>query len=103
MTQSGRAWLPDVTEPQGIPELLASLSKEVRILLGDDKGSTFKLEGNTPGVCLAVGPEGGFSAEEIALFDSHDNVSHIAIGRHRLRAETAVVAMLSVVESQISE
>jgi 16S rRNA (uracil1498-N3)-methyltransferase len=47
---------------------------------------------------LFVGPEGGFSNEERALFDAHENVYVLRLGARVLRAETAVYAGLSIAQ-----
>lgn len=48
-------------------------------------------------VLLAIGPEGGFGAQEAELAKSH-GFEPIQIGRRILRAETAAVAALSLVQ-----
>lgn len=48
-------------------------------------------------VVVAVGPEGGFSAEEAELARSH-GFEPVHLGRRTLRAETAAVAALSLVQ-----
>jgi 16S rRNA (uracil1498-N3)-methyltransferase len=48
-------------------------------------------------VFIAVGPEGGFSAAEAELARSHDFVP-VHLGRRILRAETAAVAALTLVQ-----
>ena len=45
-------------------------------------------------VLVIVGPEGGFSAEEIGMFE-HYNLPKLGIGKLILRAETAVISALS--------
>jgi 16S rRNA (uracil1498-N3)-methyltransferase len=47
-------------------------------------------------LALFIGPEGGWSPDEIALFHEH-NIPVRSIGTQVLRAETAVVATLSLV------
>jgi len=48
-------------------------------------------------VLLAIGPEGGFAAQEADLAQSN-GFEPIQIGRRILRAETAAVAALSLVQ-----
>ena len=40
--------------------------------------------------CLIIGPEGGFSPEEIKLFKEAD-ITSVTLGNHILRAETAAI------------
>ena len=46
-------------------------------------------------IALAIGPEGGWTAEEMALF-SETGWRHITLGPRILRAETAAIAALSI-------
>jgi 16S rRNA (uracil1498-N3)-methyltransferase len=46
-------------------------------------------------VALAIGPEGGWAAEEMALF-SESGWKHVTLGPRILRAETATIAGLAV-------
>lgn len=54
-------------------------------------------DARVPSVCLVVGPEGGFSAEEAELARAH-GYSTLHLGRRVLRAETAAVAAVSLVQ-----
>jgi 16S rRNA (uracil1498-N3)-methyltransferase len=51
-----------------------------------------------PSIELAIGPEGGWAAEEEALFDANGWTA-VSLGPRILRAETAAIAALSVVAS----
>ncbi|HMB73198.1 MAG TPA: 16S rRNA (uracil(1498)-N(3))-methyltransferase, partial [Gammaproteobacteria bacterium] len=46
------------------------------------------------GLCLAIGPEGGFSPPEIELLDDEDFLS-LSLGPRTLRAETAAIAAVA--------
>jgi 16S rRNA (uracil1498-N3)-methyltransferase len=46
-------------------------------------------------VAIAVGPEGGWTEEEIAMFESRKWIP-VSLGPRILRYETAVVVMLSL-------
>ncbi|MCS4485562.1 16S rRNA (uracil(1498)-N(3))-methyltransferase [Staphylococcus americanisciuri] len=50
-------------------------------------------------VLLLIGPEGGFSEEEIALFETHANI--VGLGPRILRAETAPLYALSAISYEI--
>ena len=45
-------------------------------------------------ILVIVGPEGGFSAEEIGMFENY-NLPKLGIGKLILRSETAVISALS--------
>jgi 16S rRNA (uracil1498-N3)-methyltransferase len=49
-----------------------------------------------------VGPEGGLAPEELALLDEAGAV-RVALGGHRLRAETAVVTLLAAALTALGE
>ena len=52
-------------------------------------------------ICLMIGPEGGFSNQEIELAKKH-NIKQITLGKSRLRSETAAIYGLSVIKSIIN-
>lgn len=54
-------------------------------------------------VALLIGPEGGFSADERALLLAQDFVIPIALGPRILRADTAAVAALALVQAHIGD
>jgi 16S rRNA (uracil1498-N3)-methyltransferase len=66
---------------------------------GENDIKSVKLDGDEKIYCL-VGPEGGFSEEEKALIKQHKNVVSISLGHLILRAETAVVSVLSIVKNK---
>jgi 16S rRNA (uracil1498-N3)-methyltransferase len=53
--------------------------------------------GDARAVLLAIGPEGGFSAEEAALATEHGFIT-VSLGRRILRAETAAVVVVSLAQ-----
>ncbi len=53
------------------------------------------LDNQGQNACFLIGPEGGFSGEEMALFDEYDFVEKINLGSRILRAETAAVTALA--------
>ena len=53
---------------------------------------------NSNKICLIIGPEGGFSEDEIQL--AKDNkITEISFGKNRLRSETAAIYGLSILRS----
>ena len=53
-----------------------------------------------PEIRIAIGPEGGWAAEEEALFDA-EGWKPVSLGPRILRAETAVIASLAVAASML--
>ena len=95
LTQSGQAWLPNVAQPCTVEELLSNLPSDDTIILGSDTGGAIYDVRSMSGATVCVGPEGGFSQRELELFTADHRTIQIAIGRSRLRAETAAVALLA--------
>ena len=56
---------------------------------------------NQKNICLMIGPEGGFSNQEIELAKKH-NIKQVTLGKSRLRSETAAIYGLSVIKSIIN-
>jgi 16S rRNA (uracil1498-N3)-methyltransferase len=54
-------------------------------------------------IALLVGPEGGFSEEERTRLHSLDFVTAIPLGPRILRADTAAVAAMAVIQAAIGD
>jgi 16S rRNA (uracil1498-N3)-methyltransferase len=92
--QSGRLRVPEVLPPiplKAVPEVEQGLVAHVgaRALVRE----VLDLNRN---LSLAVGPEGGFAEEEVALLKER-GFTPVSLGRRILRAETAVTALLAIV------
>jgi len=60
------------------------------------------IAGNDSGIALIVGPEGGFTAHEVARFRGFANVKSLSLGPILLRAETAALASIAILNSAVS-
>jgi 16S rRNA (uracil1498-N3)-methyltransferase len=108
--QSRRADLPLIEDPIALPAYLQKPSTAQHILLAEDERSTTlrqRIEtalaaSNTdlPNFRFAIGPEGGWTQEELALFTKH-NWQPASLGPRILRAETAAIATLSIASALI--
>lgn len=88
--QSKRSILPKINLPQNIKDI--DFEKFDQIILADENGkNNITLRDN---ILLLIGPEGGFSEEEINLI-FRKNADLMKLGQTRLRAETALIAALS--------
>lgn len=106
--QCGILSLPEVAEPVKLKDILDTWPHDRRIIYCDE-GDT----GQNPlpilqavkerKIALLVGPEGGFSEEERELLRSLDFVTPIPLGPRILRADTAAVAALAVIQATVGD
>ena len=92
--QCGRTTLMEIAAPRSIPALLAA-AEAAEIIVADPGGAPLAVprSGGEPGGVLAlVGPEGGFTPEELAAAVGAGAV-RVALGPHILRVETAAIAL----------
>jgi 16S rRNA (uracil1498-N3)-methyltransferase len=95
--QSRRTDVPVVDEPVALKAALAMVDAGTKLLLAEtEQENTLSagLVGATE-VALAIGPEGGWTVEEMKLF-SESGWKHVTLGPRILRAETAAIAGLAV-------
>jgi 16S rRNA (uracil1498-N3)-methyltransferase len=97
--QSRRSDVPLVDEPVALKMALGMVSAEKKLLLAEtEQGNSLWSELASQRVselALAIGPEGGWTAEEMAMF-SESGWKHVTLGPRILRAETAAIAGLAV-------
>jgi 16S rRNA (uracil1498-N3)-methyltransferase len=98
--QSRRSDVPEVDEPVALKQLLQSIDEPVKLLLAEtEEENTIRaaLEAapQDAAIALAIGPEGGWTAEEMQLFRDH-GWQHVTLGPRILRAETAATAALAI-------
>jgi 16S rRNA (uracil1498-N3)-methyltransferase len=100
--QSRRTDIPEITDPTPLAPALQSENTPVRILLSETEQtltltSALNLQPATDNLqlSLAIGPEGGWTPEEISLFTAH-NWTHVTLGPRILRAETAAIAAIAI-------
>ena len=99
--QCGRLSLPQLREPMSLPELIEE-SKDNKVILLDTSGSKKLIEVSFKrDLYLVVGPEGGFSDEELKY--AREKAEIIALGPRTLRSETAPVVALSILQSKFGD
>jgi 16S rRNA (uracil1498-N3)-methyltransferase len=109
--QSRRADLPTIEDPIALPARLALPSTAQHILLAEDEHNTTlrqridtalaSAESELPDFEFAIGPEGGWTTEELALFAKHGWQS-ASLGPRILRAETAAISTLAIASAILS-
>ena len=102
--QSRRAVVPEVRAPGPFRSLLDDDRSDLRLLLVEPgtagaTGALRQLQDRSPPATatLAVGPEGGWTAEEVAGAEAAGFVP-VTLGRRTLRADAVVVCAVSVLQ-----
>ena len=99
--QCERLSLPAIADPLRLPELLGGWDPDRPLLAAIERADAGTIAGWRAGAgdaappALLIGPEGGFSAAELALLRSRPGVVAVTLGVRILRAETAVSAGLA--------
>ena len=104
--QSRRTTVPEIADPVGLKQALEQERSPTRILLSEtEQGTTLtaalanaKASTEESDTALAIGPEGGWTPEEMALFTQHQ-WQPVTLGPRILRAETAAIAAIAIVSS----
>jgi 16S rRNA (uracil1498-N3)-methyltransferase len=103
--QARRSDVLRIEDPLPLKTAMQSDAQAVRLVLAEQERSmtlhhalTEALDAagdDVPAIRMAVGPEGGWTAEEEALFDA-ENWKPVSLGPHILRAETAAITAMAV-------
>jgi len=106
--QCERLTIPEMAEPAALDKVLAGWDAERPLLFLDESGAgqpiATALAGMAPGkLAVLVGPEGGFDNTERALLARLPFAVPISLGPRILRAETAAIAALSVVQALVGD
>jgi 16S rRNA (uracil1498-N3)-methyltransferase len=109
--QCGILTLAEIAEPMNFDRLIASRDAERLLVFCDEDAEVKdpvaalaeKRTTKTQPIAVLIGPEGGFSAEERAVLLRQPNVVRLALGPRILRADTAAVAALTLVQSVIGD
>lgn len=99
LLQSRSAWLPEIFPEATIDRAIAAAPEGNRVVL-DASGTPFRGVELAEPVVIAVGPEGGFEAAELAELAAA-GFSARSIGASILRFETAAIAGVSVALSML--
>jgi len=102
--QCGRLELPTITSPMPMEEWQEILGDSLRLLL-DPRGTVNIAQLAAPqssSIALMIGPEGGFSEQELKWGQAHD-FSLINLGPRVLRTETAPIAALAILQHRFGD
>lgn len=106
--QCGILAIPEVRETVRLVDLLEGWPRERRIIYCDEGAETNNPLHALQAIrekkhALLIGPEGGFSEEEQTLLRRLDFVTPIPLGPRILRADTAAVAALALIQATIGD
>lgn len=103
--QSRRSGPPEVSDPQKLRDI-ASAPAKLRIVLSESEQETrlhdLLSSGRSSEAALAIGPEGGWTEDELKLFHENGWVS-ATLGPTILRAETAAIAAAALAMSILGD
>lgn len=96
--QSGRNLIPHIHPACTFEHYLQNGSAQYKWILSPEAQHSWPpLENHAAEIALLVGPEGGFSAQEISLAQDHQ-IQGIRLGPRILRTETAAVTALGILQ-----
>lgn len=105
--QCGILSLPEVAEPVAFQHVVRADTGRLLVFCdeaADVKDPVAALEGARPApMAVLIGPEGGFSEEERAALLKRPNVVRLSLGPRILRADTAAVAALALVQAVLGD
>ncbi|MEO2084718.1 MAG: RsmE family RNA methyltransferase [Marinoscillum sp.] len=99
MKQSNQFYLPKVNPITSFDEFL-KLNKDYKLIAHLKNNNSFnnKSIGSKDKIVVMIGPEGGFSKEEI-LKANKEKIKEISFGKNRFRSETAGVFAVSIINN----
>lgn len=103
--QSKRLTVPVIKPLTSLSDLLKNWPEERTLIFGDETLTApslgaLKIEPQKSYAFL-VGPEGGFSPQELSLLRSHPKAQGVTLNPHILRAETAALVGLSYLQVRL--
>jgi 16S rRNA (uracil1498-N3)-methyltransferase len=107
--QCGILSLPEIGAPAPLASLIAQLDPARWLLFCDEDAAAANpvaalqaMPAQTP-LAVLVGPEGGFAADERIALLKLPKVARLSLGPRILRADTAAVAALAIVQSVLGD
>ena len=95
--QCERTALPELAPTTKLDAVLRDWALDRRLYFADENGGSPLVGTIAPGpAAILIGPEGGFTEEEAAAIRAHPCAVAVSLGPRILRADTAVVAAVSI-------
>lgn len=97
--QSGRNKVPKVHSPVYFEQFLSMTKMESKFILHTQEAKSWRdYSFNTAELALLIGPEGGFSPQEVSLAQENHYLP-LSLGPRILRTETAAISALSLLQA----
>jgi len=101
LKQSNQVFKPKINNTEKFSDFLKN-NKDQKVMANLKTKNILKEKFvNSNKVCLIIGPEGGFSDDEIQEA-KNNNITEVSFGKNRLRSETAAIFGLSILRSIIT-
>lgn len=106
--QCGILSLPEIRQAVSFKQFIEGLDAETRLIFCDESDHNANpikaLSASKPTkIAVLIGPEGGFSDDERKLLEEKTNVTKLGLGPRILRADTAAVAALAIIQAHIGD
>jgi 16S rRNA (uracil1498-N3)-methyltransferase len=106
--QCGVLNVPDVSEPVPLQSIISADSARLLVFCDEDADVTDPVAalaavGGASALAVLIGPEGGFSEDERNALRRRPNVVRLSLGPRILRADTAAVAALALVQAVLGD
>ena len=107
--QCGVIWTPEIAPVEPLAETLKRWPSERLLVFCDEEAEmaspldALASSRADEGVGLLIGPEGGFEADERAAILSLPRVVRLSLGPRILRADTAAVAALALIQATLGD
>lgn len=106
--QCGILSLPQIKQSVSLTALCDTLNEDTHLIFCDentyDANPIRELSSQKPEkIAVLIGPEGGFSDDERKFLETKSNVTKLGLGPRILRADTAAVAAMAIVQAHLGD
>ncbi len=104
--QSGNPWVPCISSPLSLEQLMKESKATLKLLLSENRGKYFReiltqtgksfKKSPPPSIMILIGPEGGWTRKE-EEFILENGFEAVSLGKNILRTETAAICALALI------
>jgi 16S rRNA (uracil1498-N3)-methyltransferase len=98
--QCERLTIPEIAPPQPLATLLSAWPPGRRLVVAAERADAPPIRAQDGPTALLIGPEGGFTPLELDLLSRHPFVDQASLGPRILRAETAAIVGLALLQAR---